>query len=75
LPPHRRWGGGPRGAGWRGGCRGFRGSRANRLGVGSYPSTMLRMVPLPIASRRGGRSGPARARAPMALVGAGAGLS
>jgi hypothetical protein len=40
LPPHPRWGGGPGGAWWRGSWR----------GLGNYPSTTLRVVPLPTGS-------------------------
>ena len=66
LPPHRRWGGGPA-EGW------WRGSRLEAPDAG-YPSTMLRMVPLP-SLRAGSDSRPARAGAPMAAARAGAGLS
>jgi hypothetical protein len=39
LPAAKRWGGGPPEGWWRGNC----------TGLASYPSTMLRMVPLPIS--------------------------
>src|SRR5205085_12027763 len=50
-------GGGPHEMWWRGRCRGLRGSRANLLGRASYPSTTLRVVPLPIR-RWGGQPPP-----------------
>src|SRR5688500_1008068 len=54
--PIARWGGGPCETWWRGIRRGLRGSRANPQSAESvYPSTTLRVVPLPAASRQGGK--------------------
>jgi hypothetical protein len=59
------WGGGPGEVWWRGICRGFSGSEANLPITPIYPSTTLRVVPLPTSfARREAKEPPFSRRKP-----------